>query len=155
MFTRQKHDFAIVFELIQITDVLAINPYAGGLRGFGGGKEAELPHNLALCEGGGVKKQNGKKKSETRQLESIRPIHVRSPNWLGVCRFYNCRTNRQILQHPIECRSPSAALGINAGRRYKSQRSRMPAQASAALRVKSSALHLSRLTGGGALERRV
>src|SRR5437899_10787987 len=101
MFTRQKHHFSIVFELIQITDVLAINPYARGLRGFGGGNEAEFPHDLALREGGGVKKQNGKKKSETRQLESIRPNHVQSPYWLGDCELHDCRTNRRILQHPI------------------------------------------------------
>src|SRR2546426_318847 len=155
MFTRQKHNFAIVFELIQITDVLPVNPYAGGLRGFGGGNEAELPHNLALCEGHSIEKEKGKKKRETRCLESIRPNHVQSPYWLGDCGLCDCRTNRQILQHPIACRSPSAALGIDAGRRYKSQRSHMPAQPSAALRVKRSALHLSRLTGGGGLEWRV
>src|SRR5260370_37015126 len=111
MLTRQKHDFSIVFELIQITDVLAINPYAGGLRGFGGGNEAEFPHDLALREGGGVKKQNGKKKSETRQLESIRPNHVQSPYWLGDSGWYDCRTKRRILQHPIECAASLASAG--------------------------------------------
>src|SRR2546426_12645151 len=111
MFTRQKHNFSIVFELIQITDVLPVNPYAGGPRGLGGGNEAELPHNLALCEGHSIEKEKGKKKRETRCLESIRPNHVQSPYWLGACELHDCRTNRRILQHPIECAASLASAG--------------------------------------------
>src|SRR5712691_6155961 len=103
MFTRQKHNFSIVFELIQISDVLPVNPYAGGLRGFGGGNEAQLSHDLALRQGHRIEKEKGKKKRESCCLESIRPNHVQSPYWLGACGLHHCRTNPRILQHPIEC----------------------------------------------------
>ncbi len=69
---------ATVLELIQVADILPVNPDARGSLHFGGADELDLSHDIALCVGTSDEKEKETKNHRNQRSGFIRHSHHRS-----------------------------------------------------------------------------
>src|SRR5713226_5122006 len=79
MFARQKQDFLVVLELMDVAHVLPIDPYAGRFVRFGLAYELHFSQNLVLGKGCNRKYQAAENKAEKRPIECAKCSHAQPP----------------------------------------------------------------------------
>src|ERR1700739_138880 len=79
MFAGEEQDFLVVFEFIDVAEVLSINPNARGFVGFGFADELDFAEDLVLGKGGDAKDRDAEREIEKGFVECRERSHGQLP----------------------------------------------------------------------------